>query len=87
MSNKVSYYLIVVGFLALTVKAFMPGGLAIAESLMALGCIGYLSFLKYAELKEAVAVKDSYDERLRSLENKLMFMTTGAGALTNTKRR
>ncbi len=85
MNSKLSFYLVCGGFAALVIKSFMPAGLGIAEALMSLGCISYLGFLKYTELKEAVAVKDSYDDRLKSLENKLMFLTSGT--LGTVKRR
>lgn len=82
--NKVTLSLIIVTCGALLVKSFL-NPMNIPESFVFLGCLGYLGFIKYSEHNAATKIEKNYEERLKSIENKLMFLTSGA--VVNNKRR
>lgn len=83
MNNK-AFTVILLCFIALILKSFI-GGMGLAEALSSIGCVAYLAFQRYTEWRKAKDLDESYEERLRNLEQKLMFLSSGS--IINQKRR
>jgi hypothetical protein len=82
--SKYTLILIMSAFAGLVVKSFL-GGMGIAEALTAVGCVTYFGFIKYTEWHAVRKVEKNYEERLRSLENKLALLS--GTAIINQKGR
>ena len=76
--------LIMVAFSLFVLKTFISD-MTLAESIASVGCLTFLGFVKYSEYHAAIAIEKDYESRLKSLENKLTFLS--GGSIVNQKTR
>jgi hypothetical protein len=78
--KKINYFglIVLASFVAIVSKMFIHGSINFAESSIALSAIAYFAFCKYTEWNKAKSIQADYEERLKSLENKLIFLSGGS---------
>jgi len=75
-------YLLLFLFSVLVGKATLGSGLSMGESLLGIALVGYCGYLRYLDHHQIKEVEKNYEDRLKHIESKITFMTTG-GRLVN----
>lgn len=76
---KIKLEQVLIGLLILLfIKSLAIHPLNIAESILGLGLISYVGYMRYLEHKKAKDVEDSFEKRLSNVESKLSVMSMGS---------
>ncbi len=77
MNKLNSTHFLMALFSVLVVKSLFLGPLSMGEALVGVALVGYSAFMKYMEHKKGQEVTANFEDRIKNLESKLSFMTSG----------